>query len=146
MTHKVEVNRWAIRVRCERSASMRTACSDLDCCLTCLEGHCRRPDSKAQLVVGFGFKILATLAVRGERWKAFMKSMHTPFPKDGKLVTIMSSNSFHWQLRVNYENLSGVDCTLPFLKFTLMMLGKRALRSHLAEKWKACEKTFEPTA
>lgn len=37
-------------------------------------------------------------------------------------------------------------CMLPFLKFPLMMLGKPALRSHLAEKWKASEKAFEPIA
>lgn len=31
-----------------------------------------------------------------------------------------------------------------FLQFTLMMFSKPAWRSHLAEKWKAFEKTFEP--
>lgn len=145
MTHKVEVSRWAIRVRCEGSASMRTACSGLDCCLTCPEGHCLRPDSKAQLAVGFGIKTLATLVVRGGRWKAFMKSMHT-IPKGWETGYYYELKLF--SLTITCKLWKSQWCRLhsAILKFTLMILGKRALRSHLAEKWKAFEKTFEPIA
>lgn len=141
------INRWAIRVRCEMLVGLNIACGGLDCWFILPRGALPW-DVTAKPSLLWGMKLRPWLLLGGgKRWKASMKSTHTPFPNGWKLATIMSSNSCHWRLYLNYENLSGA--WLPpcnFLKFTLMMSSKPALRSHLAGKWKAFVKTFEPTA